>query len=80
LGIAETLVSQFDRLVRRDGGSLTLLDVQEGVIRVGYHLGTDPACVAGVCAMPYLELQTLMAEALSRRAPEMRIQVVPLSK
>jgi hypothetical protein len=78
LGIAETLVSQFERMVRRDGGSLTLLGVEDGVIRVGYRLGHAPECTDGVCVLPHLELQTLMAETLARREPTLRIQVVPL--
>jgi hypothetical protein len=66
-------------LVRRDGGSLTLLDVEAGVIRVGYRAGTSAGCADEVCVLRHLELETLMAEALARRAPEMKIRVVPLS-
>lgn len=73
--IAETLVSQFDRMVRRDGGSLTLLGVEGDLIRVGYRLGHDPTCDSGVCIMPHIELQQLMAETLARREPKLTVRV-----
>ena len=42
--VADTLVAQFERMVRRDGGELSLLGVEGDVIRVGYRTGSDPGC------------------------------------
>jgi hypothetical protein len=72
---AATLVSQFERMVKRDGGSLSLLDAQGDVIRVGYKPGVDPSCDDGSCVLPHFELQQLMAETLARRAKDLRVVV-----
>jgi len=72
---AETLVRQFDRMVKRDGGSLSLLATEGEVIRVGYKPGIDPTCDEGSCILPHLELQQLMAETLARRTNEVRVVV-----
>jgi ketosteroid isomerase-like protein len=72
---AETLVRQFDRMVKRDGGSLSLLGTDDTVIRVGYKPGIDPTCDEGSCVLPHLELQQLMAETLARRAKDVRVVV-----
>ncbi len=74
--IGQVLVSQFDRMVKHDGGHVTLLDDGADVIRVGYKLGNpDPECVDGVCVMPHVELQELMRETLRRRHPELDLVV-----
>jgi Fe-S cluster biogenesis protein NfuA len=73
--VADTLVAQFDRMVRRDGGELELLGVEDDVIRVGYRAGGDPGCADGACALPHLELQQLMGETLARRDPGRRVVV-----
>ena len=73
--LGTTLAGQFDRMVRRDGGSVSLLGVADGVIRVGYHPGVVPDCDDGSCAMPHLELQQLMTETLARRDDSMRVVV-----
>lgn len=73
--IAESLVTQFDRMVRNDGGSVELLGADGGVITVGYRPGTDPACEGGTCVLPEAELQTLMAETLQRRDPSLQVVV-----
>jgi Fe-S cluster biogenesis protein NfuA len=72
---ATALVGQFDRMVRRDGGSVALLGVEEGVIRVAYRPGVDPDCDDGSCALPQVELQQLMAETLARRDASLRVVV-----
>jgi hypothetical protein len=74
-GVADTLVAQFDRMVRRDGGELSLLGVEDDVVRVGYRAGVDPDCADDVCVLPHLELQQLMAETLARRDPALRVVV-----
>ena len=76
---AETLVRQFDRMVKRDGGSLSLLGADDEVIRVGYKPGVDPTCDEGVCILPHHELQQLMAETLARRTNDVRVVVELLS-
>lgn len=75
MDIASTLVSQFDRMVRRDGGSVALLGVADGVIRVAYRPGVDPTCDTDSCVMPHVELQQLMAETLARRDASLRVEV-----
>jgi hypothetical protein len=73
--IAATLVRQFDQMVRRDGGSVSLLAVDGDVLRVGYRPGVDPECDDGSCVMPHVELQDLMGETLARRDPSLRLVV-----
>jgi hypothetical protein len=73
--VADTLIEQFDRMVSRDGGELSLLGVEGQVVRVGYRLGVDPSCTDGVCVLPQLELEKLMSETLARRSPEMKVVV-----
>ena len=72
---AQTLVRQFDQMVKRGGGSLSLLGADGEVIRVGYKPGVDPTCDEDSCILPHLELQQLMAETLARRAKNVRIVV-----
>jgi hypothetical protein len=71
-------VAQFERMVKRDGGSLTFIGVEGDEIQVGYRMGVDPTCEDGVCVMPHLELQDFMNEAVARRAPDKRVVVRPL--
>jgi Fe-S cluster biogenesis protein NfuA len=73
--VADSLVEQFDRMVRRDGGELSLLGVEGGVVRVGYRVGVDPTCTDGSCVLPQVELQQLMSETLARRQPELEVIV-----
>jgi hypothetical protein len=75
MDLAETLVEQFDRMVRRDGGQLSLLGFDGTVIRVGYRVGTDPDCSDGTCVMPHVELEELMNETATRRFPGVRVNV-----
>jgi hypothetical protein len=72
---AEKLVSEFDRMVRHDGGEVSLLGVDETTVRVGYRPGKDEECEGDVCILPHLELQQLMSETLSRRDPQLRVVV-----
>lgn len=76
MSVAETLVKHFDRMVRRDGGSVALVGVEGACITVRYKPGHAAECDSGVCIMPHVELQALMAEALAQRAPEMSIRVL----
>ena len=72
---AATLVSPFERMVNRDGGSLSVLGAEGEVLRVAYKPGVDPTCDEGSCVLPHLELQQLMAETLARRADNLRVVV-----
>lgn len=72
---AEALVGQFDRMVRGDGGEVTLLGVDDDTVRVGYRPGSAEECDDGSCVLPHLELQQLMSETLRRRAPELQVVV-----
>jgi hypothetical protein len=67
-------------MVRRDGGQVTLLAAEAGLIRVGYRPGTaGPDCQDDVCVLPQQELHQLMAETLRRRSPgtELVVEVLP---
>ena len=72
---AQKLVSEFDRMVRRDGGEVALLGVEEHTVRVGYRPGKDETCEGDACVLPHVELQQLMSETLSRRDPQMQVVV-----
>jgi hypothetical protein len=76
---AATLISQFDRMVRHDGGAVTLLGIEDSVIRVGYRPGSPADCADGACLLPDAELQQLMAETLTRRDATLSVvvQLVP---
>jgi hypothetical protein len=73
--IASSLVARFDRMVRRDGGTVKLLAVEGALIRLGYRPGADPECEDGVCILPERELQVMIAEVLAAQAPELRVEV-----
>ncbi len=73
--IATALVARFDRMVRRDGGSVRLIGVEGALLRVGYRPGADPDCREGVCVLPERELQAMIAEVLAAQAPELRVTV-----
>jgi hypothetical protein len=77
--VGAELVAQFDRMVQRDGGSVTLLSTADDVIRVGYRPGrAGPECDDDVCVLPQQDLHRLMAETLRRRRPgtELVVEVV----
>lgn len=76
MSVARTLVQQFDRMVRADGGSLELLEADAAVVRVRYRPGAPPEdCESGACALPGEELRQLMSEALARRDPALRLEL-----
>ena len=79
MSVGESLVAQFDRMVRRDGGSVSLLGEDGDLIVVGYRPGADPECEDGVCVLPEAELQQLMAETLARQAPALKVVVNRIS-
>lgn len=69
MSIASQLMDSFARIVRADGGTLALIAEQEDRIELGYAPGHDPDCETGACVLPHVELQDMMTEWLSRRAP-----------
>lgn len=70
------LVERFNRMVARDGGTLTLLSADSGTIRVGYRPGAAaPDCSDGSCTLPQVELQQLMTETAARQRPGVRVEV-----
>jgi len=76
MSVAQTLVQQFDRMVRSDGGSLELIAVEAGVVRVRYRPGAPPEdCESGACAMPGEELRVMMGEALARRDSSLSLEL-----
>ena len=75
----EKLVSEFQRMVRRDGGTLTLLWEAPGLIRIGYRAGKPLDCDSGTCVLPHTEIQQLMSETLASRDPNQAVEVVPLT-
>ena len=75
MDIAETLISQFTRMISRDGGALFLLGTEGQTIRIGYRMGSDANCEDGACILPHVELQDMMNETLARRAPGMKVVV-----
>jgi hypothetical protein len=76
VSVAQTLVQQFDRMVRPDGGSVELVAAEADVVRVRYRPGAPPEdCESGACALPGEELRQLMSEALARRAPALRLEL-----
>lgn len=76
MSIGTELVAQFDRMVRRDGGEVRLIEETEDVLRVGYRPGrAGPECTDDVCVLPQHELKQLMSETLRRRRPQMQLVV-----
>jgi hypothetical protein len=73
--VAQSLVTRFDRMVRSDGGSVRLIGVEGDTVRIGYKPGVDPECHDGVCVLPEMELQAMMAEVLAAQAPALKVKV-----
>ena len=79
MDIAKVLIAQFEHMVRRDGGSLSLIGADDTTIRVGYRMGSDQNCESGACVLPHVELQEMMNEIVARRAPTMKVIVQVIS-
>ena len=75
MSIAQQLIDSFARMVRADGGELSLISEQEGRVELGYAPGHDPECADGACVLPHVELQEMMSEWLGRKAPGMIVVV-----
>jgi hypothetical protein len=66
-------------MVRREGGTLTLLSEEPGLIRIGYRAGQPRDCDAGTCVLPNAEIQQLMNETQAAREPKQVVEVVPIA-
>jgi hypothetical protein len=78
--IARQLIASFSRIAAADGSRIELLVVEETRITVGMHPGTADPCESGTCILPQAELQQMMAEWLSRRAPDASVSVKLLTE
>ena len=72
---AEQLVAQFDRMVRGDGGNLTLESLRDGTLLVMHRSGSDLTCEGDSCVLRSVELEQMMAEVLERRGSQLRVEV-----
>lgn len=75
LDIARQLVDSFARIVRSNGGSIEIASVSGGQIVIDYRQGAEELCESGACILPHVELQDMMREWLSRRAPDCSVTV-----
>jgi len=73
--LAQQLIDSFARIVRANGGAISILAADGDKIRLGYSPGVDEECTTGQCVLPHLELQEMMREWLSRRAPGATVSV-----
>jgi hypothetical protein len=78
--VAQLLLTNFGRMVARDGGILRLLDQDVGGIRLGYAPGHDPECESGACILPHVELQDMIQEWAARAAPGVAVTVQLIGK
>jgi hypothetical protein len=76
--IANQLLASFERIAAADGGTLALLGESEQAIRMGYRSGAEADCDNGVCMLPHAEIEAMMRDWLARKAPDLRLEVVPL--
>lgn len=65
--IALQVVAQFDEIVRPDGGSVVLVALEDGVLRVRYAPGTNEACAT--CVMEPDALAGMMKDVVGTLAP-----------
>jgi hypothetical protein len=72
---AARLVTQFERIVSRDGGSLMLISVSDELIEIGYRMGSDANCDSAACVLPHVELQELMNQTVARQRPGTKVVV-----
>lgn len=65
--IALQVVAQFDEIVRPDGGSVSLIALEDGVLRVRYAPGRNEACAT--CVMEPDALAGMMKDVVGTLAP-----------
>jgi Fe-S cluster biogenesis protein NfuA len=64
------VIEAFDEIVKPDGGSVSLLDIEGDVLRVSYAKGVNEQCVE--CIMEPDALAGMMKDMLADQAPEIR--------
>jgi hypothetical protein len=78
MSIAAQLLASFERIVASDGGTLALLAESDEAIRMGYRGAAEADCENGVCLLPHAEIEAMMRDWLARKAPALRLEVVPI--
>ncbi len=73
--IALQLLASFTRIAATDGGRIELIDGEGARIIIGLTPGDAAPCEDGACVLPHSELQQMMSEWLSRRAPDRSVTV-----
>ena len=66
----QAVIEAFDEIVKPDGGSVSLLAVEEDVLRVAYAKGVNQQCVE--CIMEPDALAGMMKDMLADQAPQIR--------
>lgn len=66
----QAVVAAFDEILKPDGGSVSLLAVEEDVLRVAYAKGVNDQCVE--CIMEPEALAGMMKDMLVDQAPQIR--------
>jgi Fe-S cluster biogenesis protein NfuA len=75
LNAAQTVVEQFKRMVQPDGGSIELVAVEGGTMKIRYNPGKNEACES--CVLNPDDLCELMKEAAERQDPSIvRVELV----
>ena len=74
--VAQQLLESFARMVRADGSQIEIVSEEPERITIGYRPGeVGPDCESGACILPHVELQEMMREWMSRRAPGRTVSV-----
>lgn len=73
--IGMEIIASFGRIATRDGGSVTVLAEEEGLVRLAYRAGRPVDCESGTCMLPHAEFEEMVSEWLGRRAPGTRLEV-----
>lgn len=72
----EQIVFEFQRLVQRDGGLLTLRSFDGSAMTIEYRAGQAAHCDSNQCVLPHLELEELINETVQRRYPDCKVIIV----
>jgi Fe-S cluster biogenesis protein NfuA len=72
---AQMVVEQFRRMVQPDGGSIELVTVEGGIMKIRYNPGKNEECES--CVLNPEDLCELMKEAAERQDPSItRVELV----
>lgn len=67
---AQSIVEQFKRMVQPDGGSIELVAVDHGTMKIRYTPGKNEECET--CVLDPTDLCELMQEAAERQDPSIK--------